>query len=289
MLKKVSIFFVVLSVLFTFSSCIDEPDVVQDPEIKAIDDYLAQTAAGSTVLSDHATGMRILVPVYGQEPPPHEGQIVEIYVTGRLFSDKSIFTQGTITEKIEDIEPFGLRYGIASLMGGSFATLYVPSKHAFGPEGTTGVPPNSIIIYEVEVLEITKTPSELEQFQQDTATIAQYIEDNQITNVTEHHSGVFYAIQEQGTGVKPHVYSFIDASYTLKSLSTGQIIEQGALSNQSIFGLVDGLKVGIPLLNKKGKGTFYIPSTLAYGKDGVGIIPASANLIFEITLNEVYQ
>jgi len=43
---------------------------------------------------------------------------------------------------------------------------------------------------------------------------------------------------------------------------------------------VAGMKVG-------GKRTLVVPGAMAYGKDGVGPIPANANLIFDIQLVEV--
>ncbi|NJN77920.1 MAG: hypothetical protein HC803_05960 [Saprospiraceae bacterium] len=54
------------------------------------------------------------------------------------------------------------------------------------------------------------------------------------------------------------------------------------------FGLnqvIRGWQIAIPMLQKGGKGTFYIPSGLAYGSRGAGgVIPPNAVLIFDVEL-----
>jgi len=63
------------------------------------------------------------------------------------------------------------------------------------------------------------------------------------------------------------------------SYDRGQPLEFGL--NQ----VIPGWQQAIPLLQKGGKGTFYIPSGLAYGTRGAGgAIPPNAVLIFEVEL-----
>lgn len=287
---RIGIKIFLLLTLLNFFSCDDEPVNSLDKEIKQIDDYLAASGNTAPIVYDNTTGIRYVFEHFGENPPPHDGQQFRANITGRLFSDRSkIFTEGLVESKLDDITVFGLYYGLASIMTGSSVTLYVPSSHAFGPTGTADVPPNSTVIYEIELLEVTKTASEAEQFQIDTAAIHKYITDNSISNAIEHESGVWYTVEVQGQGPKPHVYNFVDFDYTLKLLPNANTVESNNLADQSIFGVIDGLKVGIPLLNSGSKATFYIPSGLAYGKAGSGSIKGNTNLIFEITLNEILR
>ena len=71
---------------------------------------------------------------------------------------------------------------------------------------------------------------------------------------------------------------------------------KGYLLNKNVFdqstkpvqfplsNLIEGWKICIPLLQKGGKGTFFIPSQLGYGPSGTGSIPGNSVLVFEIEL-----
>jgi peptidylprolyl isomerase len=52
--------------------------------------------------------------------------------------------------------------------------------------------------------------------------------------------------------------------------------------------VIPGWDEGIALLKKGGKGTLYIPSTLAYGPNGAGgVIAPNSNLKFEVELVDI--
>jgi FKBP-type peptidyl-prolyl cis-trans isomerase len=44
--------------------------------------------------------------------------------------------------------------GIAQLSKGTIANLYIPSSLAYGPNGNSGIPPNSVLIFNVELIDI---------------------------------------------------------------------------------------------------------------------------------------
>ncbi len=99
-------------------------------------------------------------------------------------------------------------------------------------------------------------------------------------------SGLYYIITKQGSGGHPNLYSQVHVYYTGWLMETGEIFEDHS-ENVAIFnlsGLIQGWQIGIPMLEKKGKGTFYIPSGLAYGDKQSGSIPANSVLIFDIYL-----
>ena len=63
-------------------------------------------------------------------------------------------------------------------------------------------------------------------------------------------------------------------------------ISAGLMNGTSfpLANLIEAWQEGIPLLKKGGKGTFFSPSALAYGPNGVSGIPGNSVLIFEIEL-----
>ena len=79
------------------------------------------------------------------------------------------------------------------------------------------------------------------------------------------------------------MYDLVTFPYKGIILSSGVISQQGEISKQIIFSLIDGLKIGLPLIKTETTATFYIPS----GATESSLIAANSNLIFEITLDAV--
>jgi FKBP-type peptidyl-prolyl cis-trans isomerase FkpA len=279
---------ILLFVGISLTSCFEDPPPANN-EVTKIDEFLAASGTTDQILYDNSSGLRFVFHTFGTEPPPHKGQTITAYYSGRLFSDGTVFESGLLNTKLDDIAVPGLQYGIASLMKGSDVTIYIPSKHGYGTAGTTNVPPNSTLVYNVELVDVEKSAVEIERFKIDTAAIHTHLKNNMITAAVQHPSGVWYVIENAGTAPNPYPYDIVTFDYTLKLLSDGTIKEAGTIQDQSVFGLIDGMKVGLPLIGKDGKATFYIPSGLGYGSTASGSLPANSNLIFEVTLKSVLR
>lgn len=274
--------------LVVLAGCLDVSNPEQEQltkQLEAIAEHL-KTATFEEVTSGNNSGIRIGVSQFGSGAPPHQGQVVKVTYTGRILSDWSVFETGTINDKLEAIPVDGLRYGIESLPEGSTATIFLASNLAFGSAGTSKVPGNTPIVYEVYLEKVTKTTVELTQFKSDTTAIRKYLNDKAIV-ATAHPSGIWYRIDTPGTGVSPNVYKLVTFNYTGSILTTGSIFQSGDIPKQIVFGLIDGLKIGIPLMKVGDIATFYIPSGLGYGVGGSSLIAPNSNLIFEISLSAV--
>lgn len=267
----------------------ENPNAQLENEIKQIDDYLIGLGIQDEVLYDNVNGLRIHVHEYGEKAPPQNGQTVTVNFAGRLFSDGTTFTSGTVTDKIEALGPFGFRNTVKNIMTGSNVTVYVPSSSGFGESGTTGVPPGSILIYDIYLSNTQKTASQLAQFKTDSTAIANYIEDNQLPLV--YTTGEIWINEEEsGIGVYPTPYDIVTFDYKLSLLSNpGTVFEEGTLSEVSVFGLIDGFKIALPLLGEGAKARIIIPSLLGYGATGASGVPSNSNLIYEITLTKVHK
>ncbi len=126
----------------------------------------------------------------------------------------------------------------------------------------------------------------MEQLTKDIGIIDKYLVDNNI-DAQEDPSGLRYVIITEGTGPKPKLSNTIVVKYTGKLLD-GTIFEQPA--NPQTFplsGLIAGWQIGFQHLPEGSTAVLYIPSGLAYGKNGGGPIPPNANLIFDVELVEV--
>jgi len=58
-------------------------------------------------------------------------------------------------------------------------------------------------------------------------------------------------------------------------------------SGWTLSSLIEGWKIGIPLIKKGGRIKLIIPSALAYGCTGYASIPPNTPLYFDVTLTDV--
>ena len=276
---------IIILIPFLLAGCLDVSNTNEmqlTNELKAIDDYL-KTATFVHVTDGNNQGVRIGVIEFGIGPPPHEGQVVNATFIGHLLSDWSVFETVTFNDRVELIPVIGLRAAVESLPEGTKATIFIASNYGFGPAGTLKVPGNTTIAYEVVLDKVIKTSTELIQFKSDTTAIQKYLKDAAI-NANVHSTGIRYTIDKTGTGASPDAFDLVSFQYKGSMLSTGAIFQESEIKKQIVFGLIDGLKIGFPLLKVGDAATFYIPSGLGYGPLGTSLIPPNSNLIFEIKL-----
>lgn len=292
LVKKIN-FNILLStlVLFSLSSCLNTDLPKPDPayeqlakEITAIDEYLK--ANNQDYIAYSSSGVRLVIKQFGTDAPARNGQNINFSYVARTFDNNTApYSSGTINSLIENVSVPGLTNWLKSLLKGTITTIYVPSLYAEGAP----VAANTTLIFDVTINGITKTNAELSQAKIDSTVIKKFT--STITGLIRHSSGLVYSIDSIGSGVKPRVYDNVNFSYEGYTLtdSTQKLFEASTLNNINIFGLIDGLKIGIPLMNTGGIYTFYIPSGLAYGPTGSGTIKANSNLKFKVRLNSIIK
>jgi FKBP-type peptidyl-prolyl cis-trans isomerase len=112
-----------------------------------------------------------------------------------------------------------------------------------------------------------------------------YFSANKITPVRA-PKGTYVLIKEKGNGEPAAVGKFVTVKYSGKGLVNNQVFDAGVYVFQVGPGnAIQGWHDGIPLFNKGGKGTLFVPGTLAYGQDG----PAGpfATLVFDVEILNV--
>lgn len=124
-----------------------------------------------------------------------------------------------------------------------------------------------------------------EQLEKDIELIENYLADSNLT-AKPTGSGLYYIIEEGGTGDIPDVFSKVTISYTGKLLN-GEVFEEGEVDGSPLYTYIEGWQEGIQLFKDGGKGTLFIPSKLGYGAYPSGSIPANSVLIFDINLTDV--
>jgi FKBP-type peptidyl-prolyl cis-trans isomerase FkpA len=117
--------------------------------------------------------------------------------------------------------------------------------------------------------------------------IKEYISDNGI-NATRTSTGLYYFIENQGTGASCNANSDVRVAYK-GYLLDGTVFDESAAEGISfnLQQVIKGWTEGIPYFKEGGNGILLIPSALGYGNQNQGPIPANSVLVFEVTLHEV--
>ncbi|MCM1319900.1 MAG: FKBP-type peptidyl-prolyl cis-trans isomerase [Muribaculaceae bacterium] len=116
-------------------------------------------------------------------------------------------------------------------------------------------------------------------------------ENKKKAEVKETPSGLQYVVEKEGTGAQPTADSEVTVHYTGKLLD-GTVfdssVSRGEPATFPLNRVIPGWTEGVQLMKEGAKYTFFIPSDLAYGAQGVpNAIPPHSTLIFEVELIKV--
>ncbi|MEL7003167.1 MAG: FKBP-type peptidyl-prolyl cis-trans isomerase [Bacteroidota bacterium] len=147
-----------------------EIQLIKDLEI--IDKYLSEN---NIEAEKTESGLRYVVKEEGTGEKPANGDSVRVDYAGQLLegpyfdtSNKQLAEEQGMFNPGRTYEPYPLKLGIGSVIKGwdegltylnegSKATLYIPSSLGYGPRGAGGqIGPNSILVFDVELVEIMK-------------------------------------------------------------------------------------------------------------------------------------
>jgi FKBP-type peptidyl-prolyl cis-trans isomerase FkpA len=295
--------------LVVLGSCLGEVEdsfgVRLSKDIATIDSYLATN--GVTDAIKDISGVRYKVEIQGTGYSPRLTDLVTFTYTGKLLDGtifdgpKTLTDQSLIpTSTSQGLIP-GFQVGLPQLPTGSKATLYLPSGYAYGTVGKGNIPPNSILIFEIDVKKIKVTQTELNQLGSDTVLIDNFLEAEEIDAVRD-STGLRYTVTEPGIGQSPGLYNKVKIKYEGYLITPGTpptqgvkfaegTNEPGTETDSRVVNYIRGFQFGLMKLKKGGIGFFYMPSGLAFGpqtfQSGTVTIPVNANLIYKVELLDV--
>jgi len=154
-------FFVGLLILAGLSSCLKGEDnstcsydpcglKAPDSEIQAVQSYLTSNSITAT---QHCSGLFYTIDLPGTGITPTVCNAVIVNYEGRL-------TNGTVFDKTQPGAPAtfnlsqliaGFKNGVPLIKAGGKITLYVPPSLGYGSQQAGAIPPNSILIFNVEL------------------------------------------------------------------------------------------------------------------------------------------
>lgn len=274
-------------------SCNDNPapnpQNRHESDIIAIDNYL--TANGITAFKE-GSGIRLVVHTLGNGGlPPKATHSTQVNVTGKLFSNGSVFQpnakiSGVVSSLVE-----GMQLALTVMPVGTKATVYIPSTLGYGENAVGSIPANSILIFDVELLSVTRETLEKQRLQNDIKAIDDFLTAQSITAVQD-TTGLRYVVTQTGTGQIPSWYSKVRIRYTGTVLGTETVFYSGTSEpvpgyDSRVVYYVHGFQVGLQKMPVGSKATFYVPSGLAFGAEVVGTVPSNSNLKYEMELLDI--
>lgn len=205
------------------------------------------------------------------------GAKVKVHYTGWL-TNGDIFDSSVVRK--EPIE-FGLggvikgwQQGIPGMKPGGIRRLKIPAELAYGNKQRGPIPPNSTLVFEVELLAMSQKP----EFPKLAAQEWKKLEDTglEIWDVKE---GEGEAVQAGGS-VTVHYTGWLTSGKEFDSSFGDQPV------SFPLRDVIPGWQQGIPGMKPGGIRRLKIPAALGYGKDGTpdGAIPSNATLVFEVQL-----
>jgi peptidylprolyl isomerase len=229
------------------------------------------------------SGLQIYVIEEGEGDAPAEGQPVRVDFTA-WFTDGTrldstidagqslVFALGT-----DQLFP-GLSEAVSTMRVGGQSQFLIPADLAFGAEGTGGIPPNSDLIFLVDLLEVLPpAPAGPVEVDED-----EYVADDagfQIADIEEGSGDP----AEAGDLAEFHVTGWLqeDGTKILSSYDQGEPIQLPVSSGQAL----PGWDAGLTGMREGGVRQVIVPPELGFGEAGAGdVVPPNASLIWLIEL-----
>ncbi|VXD11746.1 FKBP-type peptidyl-prolyl cis-trans isomerase [Marinoscillum sp. 108] len=291
-LKPVLLGLSIILLAFT-TSCLKSDDVfdsaaqyTKDQEI--ISQYIADN--GLTVQTDTSGhGLKYTMVKEGTGDSPKLNDILFLNYKGTLLSNGKVFDeQDSAFLQLSPNLIGGWQVLVPYLKEGGGMTMYLPSFYGYGHYGSGdgSIPADAILIFNIELHGIF-TQFEFEQYQ-----IERYLENNDLTAMTDTVKGLKYIITKEGTGDHPVPSDKIKVDYSGRLLANDEEFEKNENIEYTLSSLIEGWEILMPYVKEGGSITMFIPSKYAYGtnsvvRNGVVKIPPNSTLIFEVTLNRI--
>ncbi len=236
-----------------------------------------------------ASGLQVIIKTKGCGVQAMPGDQVKVHYTGKLTND-TVFDSS-----VKRNQPFefklgkhqvikGWDEGIALLHVGDKATLIIPAELGYGAQGQGGIPPNSVLVFDVELLDLKEGVHKANAKGKDTVTTASglkivYLSDTKLPEFAATNTA---NMPVNGNKVKVHYSGFLlDGSLFDSSVERGQPFEFTLGAGM----VIKGWDEGIALLHKGERAQLILPYNLAYGERGhPPVIPAKATLVFDVEL-----
>jgi len=134
---------------------------IADKNIKEGKEFLEKNKSQPNVKTT-ASGLQYVVEKEGEGKTPTKEDMVKVHYKGTLTNGTqfdSSYDRGEPAEfPVGGVIP-GWTEALQMMKVGSKYKLFIPPELAYGPSGRPGIPPNSVLLFDVELLEVKKAPA----------------------------------------------------------------------------------------------------------------------------------
>lgn len=266
--------------VFLIVSCNSDDDDNFGKDYKAENEQEIQAyiATNNLDATRSSSGLYYVVDVEGDGAAISSVSDVSVRYKG-FYTDDTLLEENTegVSFNLQQVIP-GWQEGLQYFNEGGSGMLLIPSHLAYGSEDFNGIPGGSVLIFEIEVIDYDVENEE---------EIVKYIEDNNL-DATASGTGLYYVIEEEGTGEQPEADSNVTVVYK-GYFTNGSVFDESDEIGISINlnQVIPGWTEGMQYFKEGGSGKLLIPSSLAYGRYGNSTIPNGAVVIFDVNLKSV--
>ena len=269
-----------IATLILFVSCSkDDADV--DYRTQNDEEIQAYLAANNLQAQKTSSGLYYIIEEQGTGAQATVEDRVKVAYKGYL-------TNGTIFDEsqtglsfpiLQNLIP-GWAEGISLFKEGGKGKLLIPAHLAYGGKNNGKIPGGSVIIFDIELIYVNYVT-------ENDAQIQSYLSDKNLV-AEKSSTGLYYIIDEAGTGVQPTKTDKVTVAYKGTFLN-GTVFDQSNANGISfnLDEVIKGWTEGITYFKEGGSGTLIVPAHLGYGNLDYFTIPGGSVLLFDVNLIKV--
>ncbi len=270
----------ILFALIFITSC-SKDDAPKDYTAENEAEIQAYIAANSLNAEKSSSGLYYVIDEPGTGDSPVATDRVKVAYKGYL-TNGTVFDQSVDGISFTSLQSLILGWveGLSYFKEGGKGKLIIPAHLAYGSNDNGQIPAGSVIIFDIELIYVNYETENDEQIQT-------YLNDNDLT-AEKSDTGLYYIIDEPGTGVQPTKTNNVTVAYKGYFLNDSVFDQSGENGvSFSLENVISGWAEGITYFKEGGSGKLLIPAHLAYGNINYNGIPGGSVLIFEVNLISV--
>lgn len=235
------------------------------------------------------SGLYVYIENEGSEEKPTLDSYLKIHYKGTLLNGEAFDGTGEYPASfpftMSNLIP-GWQEGLTFFGKGGKGKLLIPPALGYGENPAGNIPPNSVLYFEIELVDFANEPMAQEHADY-TADVEAYMTEKGLSGFTKTESGLFVKVEKEGSEEKPALDDFLTLSYR-GYLTDGFVFDENEniTFNAPLSQMIPGWQEGIPYFGKGGNGMLIIPPYLGYGDREAGDIPANSILVFEFDIQD---
>ena len=123
-------------------------------DLEMIDNWLADSSI--TNVLQHPTEIRYTINKQGIGVPAQIADVLRVKYEGRFLDTGVVFDSNETFDFVLNSGSIilGWFYMLQEMREGDEFTVYIPSKYAYGTRGSGTIPPNTVIVFDIELIRV---------------------------------------------------------------------------------------------------------------------------------------